>query len=338
MSELFYNQKLNVIADQTHFKDAFEINKILGKGINLGNALEAPTEGDWGMIIQEEYLDLIANAGFKSVRIPIQWNAHAQLNPPYTINTTFFERVDEVIRWSLERNLAVIINIQHYNDLMTSPEDHLERFLYIWKQISSHYMNYPETVVFEILNEPHGKITSDLWNDKLLQAIRIIRLSNPKRVIAVGTTPWGGFDGIQTLKIPESDRQLVVTVHYYNPFQFTHQGADWEGPESYGWLGTTWTGTQSEKKEIDQDFDRVFQWADENSRPIHVGEFGTSNSADPLSRKNWTRYIVESAELRGFSWAYWEFGATFGIYERDQNEWNSSLLEALIPESTELIQ
>lgn len=336
ISDFPYNQKSIPPSDQSHFKDAFEINQILGKGINLGNALEAPVEGDWGMVIQEEYLDLIANAGFESVRIPIQWNAHAQHRPPYTINTRFFDRIDQVIKWSLDRDLAVIINIQHYNELMANPNEHLERFLSIWEQLAYHYRNYPETVVFEILNEPHDNFTADLWNSHLSKAISTIRRYNPKRVIAVGTTPWGSFDGLQTLKIPESDLQIVVTVHYYNPFQFTHQGTDWEKPKSYDWLGINWNGTITEKNEMDQDFDHVLQWAITYNRPIHLGEFGASDSADQESRRRWVRYVVESAESRGFSWAYWEFGATFGIYDRNNNEWRSFLLKALLPNSPEL--
>lgn len=128
ISDLSSNQRSISASDQNHFKDAFEINQILGKGMNLGNALEAPVEGDWGMVIQEEYLDLIADAGFESVRIPIQWNAHAQPYPPYTVNTSIFDRVDQVIKWSLDRDLAVIMNIQHYTELMANPNEHLERF------------------------------------------------------------------------------------------------------------------------------------------------------------------------------------------------------------------
>jgi endoglucanase len=31
------------------------------------------------------------------------------------------------------------------------------------------------------------------------------------------------------------------------------------------------------------------------------------------------------------SWAYWEFGAGFGVYDREQNRWNDALLRALVP-------
>jgi endoglucanase len=36
---------------------AINRNKSIGTGINLGNALEAPNEGEWGLIIEERFMD-----------------------------------------------------------------------------------------------------------------------------------------------------------------------------------------------------------------------------------------------------------------------------------------
>jgi len=323
-------------ADQDNFRDAFEINRTLGKGVNLGNALEAPSEGDWGMVIEEHFIDLIQKAGFQSVRIPVRWNAHAGNSQPYTINVAFFDRVDEIIQWSLDRGLAVMLNIHHYNELMQQPQQHRERFLKIWDQIATHYKDYPEQLVFEILNEPHDNLTPILWNTYLKEAINVVRQTNTRRVIAIGTANWGGFGTLQQLELPMHDRQLIATVHYYNPFQFTHQGASWAGPDTDNWLGTTWDGTPEEFNEVNRDFDSVSAWAQTNNRPVHLGEFGAFSTADEDSRQRWTAAIREAAENRGFSWAYWEFGAGFGIYDRNANQWHKHLLEALIPESPEL--
>ncbi|MBS3770990.1 MAG: hypothetical protein KGY69_12130, partial [Bacteroidales bacterium] len=53
-------------------------NQRLGRGINLGNALEAPSLGEWGVELKEEYFEMISEKGFNSVRIPIRWNAHTK--------------------------------------------------------------------------------------------------------------------------------------------------------------------------------------------------------------------------------------------------------------------
>ncbi len=52
--------------------DPFEMNKMLGRGINLGNALDAPSEGAWGVVLKEEYFQIIKDAGFNSIRLPIR--------------------------------------------------------------------------------------------------------------------------------------------------------------------------------------------------------------------------------------------------------------------------
>lgn len=316
--------------------DPFELNQKLDKGINLGNALEAPSEGEWGMVIEEEYIELIRQAGFDAVRIPIRWNAHAKSTKPYTIDPDFFERVDEVVGWAMDRDLLVMINLHHYNALMEKPEEHRERFISLWKQIGNHYKEYPNTLLFEVLNEPHNNLGSDRWNIYLKDAMEAIRLTNPNRTLVIGTAPWGGTGGLEDLSLPAEDRNLIVTVHNYNPFQFTHQGAEWVDGESEEWIGTTWTGTEEQKAELNEELDRVEKWAEEHDRPIHLGEFGAYSAAPQESREIWTDYMRRSAEKRGFSWAYWEFGAGFGIYDRDNNEWRAGLLEALIPDSPEL--
>lgn len=312
--------------------DPFVLNEKMGKGINLGNALEAPEEGEWGMVIEEEYIELIRRAGFDAVRIPIRWNAHAKNSAPYTIYPEFFERIDKVVNWALDRDLLVMINIHHYNELMDQPARHRERFISIWEQIGDHYKEYENTLLFEVLNEPHGNLGPVRWNVFLKDAVEAIRKTNPNRTIVIGTSPWGGSGGLEDLSLPDDDRNLIVTVHNYNPFQFTHQGAEWvEGSDA--WVGTTWTATEEQKNALIEELGRIKNWGEQHDRPIHLGEFGAYSAAPEESRILWTDYIRSEAEERGFSWAYWEFGAGFGIYDRESQQWRKGLLKALLPDS-----
>src|SRR5262249_54322440 len=139
--------------------DIFADCKLISRGVNFGNALEAPNEGEWGVTLKEEYFDAIARAGFSSVRVPIRWSAHAEKEAPYTIDAKFFERIDWVIGQALSRKLAVVINVHHYEEMDRDPESHLPRFLVLWKQIAERYRSKPDHVFFEILNEPHDKLT-----------------------------------------------------------------------------------------------------------------------------------------------------------------------------------
>lgn len=310
--------------------DAFEQNKLLGRGVNLGNALEAPKEGEWGMVLQEEYFSLIKEAGFDSVRIPIRWSTHALSTAPYTINPDFFARVDWAVNLALQNDLQVVINMHHYEEIFAKPAEHQERFLALWEQIAAHYKDYPASLVFEILNEPHDKLTKSLWNDLLVQALAVVRRTNPDRNIILGPGEWNSFNNLSSLKLPAEDRHIIVTFHYYLPFHFTHQGAEW-AQGSDAWLGTTWQAKESEKKAIANDLDAAAAWGEKNERPIYLGEFGAYQKADLDSRVRWTDFVARQAEARGMSWAYWEFGAGFGVYDRDLKIWRTPLLTALIP-------
>jgi endoglucanase len=303
----------------------------LGRGVNLGNALEAPREGEWGLTLQEGYFRAIAEAGFDSVRIPIRWNAHAALEPPYAIAWELFARVDWAIEQALANDLAVVINIHHYDALMADPEGQRERFLALWRQIAEHYAGYDERLYFELLNEPHDRLQGKVWNEYLAEALGVVRESNPDRWVIVGPDGWNHVGALPGLRLPEEDRRLIVTFHYYEPFAFTHQGAEWV-QRSDPWLGRLWHGTESELRAIRRDFDAAVHWAVERERPVYLGEFGAYSRADMASRVRWTAAVAREAEARGFAWAYWEFGAGFGIYDPVRGAWREELLRALLPE------
>lgn len=301
------------------------------RGINLGNALEAPREGEWGYRIEREHLRLIRAAGFDSVRIPIRWSAHAQSEPPYTIEADFFARVDEVTSWALEEGLVVVLNIHHYEEMASEPAAHRARFLALWRQIAEHYRDVPPSLLFELMNEPNSALTGRLWNEFVREGVAVIRESNPTRNLIIGGVSWNAYDQLRLLELPPADHHLIATFHYYLPFHFTHQGAEWAGPEAQGWLGTRWEGTEQEQAEIRRHFAVVAAWSRQHNVPVYLGEFGAYSKADMESRIRWTKFVREQAEAHGFAWAYWEFGAGFGVYDRQAGQWREGLLQALIP-------
>ncbi len=308
-----------------------QLQPVFGRGVNLGNALEAPKEGAWGVVLQEQYFDRIKAAGFDSVRIPVRWSAHAELASPYQIDPKFFARVDWVIRQALKRQLLAVVNVHHYRELDEQPDDHRERFLALWAQIAPHYADYPAGLSFELLNEPHGKLTAEKWNRLLVDAIAVVRRTNTTRKIVVGPVGYNSIGELANLKLPENDRNLVVTFHYYEPFQFTHQGASWVGGQSQAWLGTKWAGTNAEQQAVTEQLDTAIAWAVKHRRPIFMGEFGAYSKADLESRARWTRFVADEALKRKIGFAYWEFCSGFGAYDAKRGQWVQPLKDALLP-------
>ena len=204
----------------------------LDRGINFGNMLEAPYEGAWGIRAEEAYFDRTVEAGFDHVRLPIAWTYHASDTYPYTIDETFFSRVDELVEQATSRGLKIIVNVHHYPELNEMPLFEWNRALAIWTQIAARYQNASnDLVAFEILNEPQGEFTAfpELWNEYMKEALAIIRETNPVRTVLAGPVDFNSFRSLPSFD-PPFDPNLMVTVHYYEPFAFTHQGAHWVTP------------------------------------------------------------------------------------------------------------
>jgi endoglucanase len=310
-------------------KDAAHYNRLLGHGINFGNALEAPREGDWGLTLEADYFERVKKAGFSSVRIPVCWSAHAGAKAPYEIDDAFFKRIDWAVEQALSRDLVAVINVHHFDDLCRDPDKHEARFLALWKQIATRYRDRPDRLFFELLNEPNDKLSEERWNAMVPKALDVVRATDPERVVVVGPGHWNALGSLDKLALPEQDRRLIVTFHYYSPFEFTHQGAEWVR-DSQKWKGRTWTGSAKETEELGKDFAKAAAWAKKNERPLFVGEFGAYKVADTDSRARWTRAVAREAEKHGFSWAYWEFGAGFGAYDPEAKAWRQPLLKALL--------
>jgi endoglucanase len=310
--------------------DIFAANKALGRGVNFGNALEAPRGQNWGVTIQDEYFAVIKQAGFDHVRLPVKWSSYAATSAPYTIETEFFARIDHLLDVAEKHQLRVVLNIHHFDELDKEPEKHVDHFIALWKQIASRYAKRPDTLYFELHNEPHDKLDDKKWNTILVKGLAAVRESNPTRPVIIGPAFWNGIWALPKLTLPE-DKNLIVTVHNYNPFEFTHQGATWTDPKVRNIKDRKWEGTDKELAALRKELDQAAAYGKKHHKPIYLGEFGAFGSAPLESRVKWTTAMAREAEARGMSWAYWEFGAGFGIYDVKKNQWRKPLLKALVP-------
>jgi endoglucanase len=309
--------------------EAMRYNRLLGRGINLGNALDAPSDASWAVKLKSEYFQTIKKSGFDSVRIPVSWSLHAAAQAPYTVDPAFLAKVDWAIDQALSQGLAVVLDVHHDVDMERRPDESLPGLTAIWAQLAQHYRSYPDKLSFELLNEPSGALTDNKWQEVMPVLLHTVRETNPTRMVVIGPAYWNSLDRLDNLRLPPEDKRIIVTFHYYIPLRFTHQGAPWM-PGSDKWKGTTWTGAPQERAVLDRDFDKAAAWAARNSRPLYLGEFGAFQAADIDSRANWTRAVAEAAERRGFSFAYWEFGSSFGAYDPVAMKWSEPLLGALV--------
>jgi endoglucanase len=308
----------------------------IGRGVNFGNMFEAPTEGAWGLTVTDDFIDKATSAGFKSVRLPVRWSNHAGAQAPFTIDAAFMARVESVVDKLLAKGLVVVLNMHHYRQLDGDQLDTGEspvggafvdvRFVMLWEQIAAHFQGKGPRLVFELYNEPHGRMNGEPWNVLAARALRVVRRTNPDRIVVVGPTSWNSANDLRLLKMP-NDANLIATVHNYNPFQFTHQGAEWVTPVMP--TGVTCCNT-AQVAEMTAPLDVAKAWAATARYPVFVGEFGAYSKADSTSRFDFDRKMRSAMESRGMSWAYWEFASGFGVYDPTTLTFRQGLLGSLL--------
>jgi endoglucanase len=308
--------------------DARQQNERLGRGVNIigWDALwRDRARGNF----KDEHFKLIHEAGFSHVRINLHPLRDGKPDAQDKLRPEFFSTLDWAVDQALANKLLVILD--YHDDLAISPDPvgKESEFLASWAAIADHCQGRPPEVLFEILNEPAPKFTHESWSNYWHAALAIIRKSNPARTVIIGPDPWNGFKQLESLHLPEEDRNLIVTFHYYDPFEFTHQGTPWTGQRDK--TGVTWPGTERDRQAIEQDFDKVQVWARQQNRPIYLGEFGAYEKGAMDSRARWTAFVARQAEKRGWSWAYWQFAGDFVLFDMASQKWVQPVREALIP-------
>lgn len=86
-----------------------------------------------------------------------------------------------------------------------------------------------DRVALELMNEPRLQCKGDqqqLWEQMLRRLIDSARSNAPKLTLVVTGACVSSLDGLLALSPPDlDDRNLIFTFHFYEPFSFTHQGA-----------------------------------------------------------------------------------------------------------------
>jgi len=102
----------------------------MGRGINLGNVLSAPVEGNWAPAVEQQYFLDVANAGFTCVRLPMDFfgsrtsgstsvyskdagtaSLYTGDVSDYNVSSAYLDRVEQIVDWALNAGLITIIDL-----------------------------------------------------------------------------------------------------------------------------------------------------------------------------------------------------------------------------------
>jgi len=272
------------------------------------------------------HFKIIKDGGFDNVRINLY--GFRQMNEQHVLPASWFATLDSLVDEALKQNLHVILDEHDYEHCGKDAASCRTHVLTFWAQAAEHFKRAPNNVTFEILNEPFGAM-DEHWNDLLAEALALIRKTNPTRNVLIGPPFWNNIEALEKLRLPESDRHIILSIHYYSPHEFTHQGARWS-PEFTKLSGIHW-GTPAEYQRLERDFDTAQAWAKKHDRPVYLGEFGAYDKAPAEDRPKYTAAVARAAEQRGWAWGYWQFDSNFIVYDVDQDEWYAPIHDALVP-------
>ena len=326
----------------------------MGRGINLGNTLSAPIEGDWAPTVFQQFFVDVANEGFSNIRIPIDffgdrtsgvtnvWSSDAETAgdfngtiTDYLVADAYLDRVETVVNWSLEQGLYTIIdfhgaelklefletfnvgNPNYSHPTSAKRKADLMKFKSIWLQIANRFINYPISLIFEVVNEPYFEVSADEMDEINLMIIETIRSTggnNSMRPIIITGGTLNSYEAPMSIgeEVLNSDSNLIASFHYYLPFNFTSSSSS--NNNNYNW------GSNNDKTTVNNHFNLVKTWSETNNIPITLGEFGADNeggynyqtgvygdNGGPVNsdRVEYHRYIAEQAINRGFSFSAW---------------------------------
>ncbi len=337
---------------------AHEAIRHFQRGMNLGNHLEAPPGEDWGANYSPSDFEAIRAEGFDHVRIPCAWHHHAGPLPEFIVDPDFFTRTDSMVFRAVASGLSVVINWHHFDRFTSDPHSHLEEFLRVWEQIASRYADAPGRIAFELLNEPRDAADTETLNKVYERTIPIIRSKAPGNTIIVGPSRWNHAAELDRLRLPAAESNIIVTIHDYDPFLFTHQGASWTAPltdaidirfpgpaqppvppppgapdwvrdwiEAYNTLPTKWNPCGPGALDLNLRLAR--DWSDYFGRPIYVGEWGCIAVADTESRRLYMAAKHRAIQEAGLAWAIWDWKSNFRYWNTEKGEPMPGLREAL---------
>lgn len=347
--------------------------KNLGIGWNLGNTFDAfvddhPEAEDlwyetcWQEdVTTREHIALVKKEGFTSIRIPVSWHNHVT-GDDFKINEAWMNRVKEVVDWSLEEGLYVIINTHHdvYPEFYYPSNEYLDNSLKyvtsIWKQVSEKFADYDNRLIFESLNEPRLKDNANEWNpntknaavreaveciNKMNQAfvdtVRASGKNNAERFLLVpgyDAAPDGVLNDYFVLPADSATDRLIISVHAYTPYNFCLQAESESGS-----IRDFDASESSSTKDVDYFMDRLYDKFTSKNIPVLIGEFGARDkSMNTESRRQWAGYYVAKARSLGMSCMWWDnncfvtgTGEDLGLLDRFLNVWRyKEIIDAMM--------
>ncbi|MBR4730304.1 MAG: cellulase family glycosylhydrolase [Prevotella sp.] len=316
--------------------------------------------------IQEDDFARLEELGFDFVRIPIDevqfWDEQGNKLPEA------WDLLNNALDWARKHNLRAIVDLHiirsHYfnavnegdkaaNTLFTS-EKAQEDLINLWRQLSDFLKERScDWVAYEFMNEPVAE-EHEQWNQLIAKVHKALRELEPQRTLVIGSNLWQGHQTIKYLKVPEGDKNIILSFHYYNPMILTHYGA-WWSPLCAAYKGkVNYPGVLVSKEDYDaapaaikeelkpyteevwdinkirEQFKDAIEAAKKYDLQLFCGEWGVYEPVDRELAYNWYRDMLTVFDEFDIAWTTWCYDADFGFWDQQRHTFKDRPLVELL--------
>jgi endoglucanase len=295
---------------------------------------------------------LLKKLGFKSIRLPVAFEYFNEAGiPPEKV----FAQIDEVLKQCKLYEIKLIIDY-HYGKL--NDNNYLTetpKAIALWLNLTKRYIKEsPDNLFFELYNEP-PHMNPKVWKDAAYNIVTAIRGVDKKRTLIVGAS---NFNSIYELSRMErlADENIIYTFHFYEPFFFTHQGADWVGDQvattgvpfpynakTYPPINPKVIGTWGEnnyyqykndgnEQSVHDKLQIVKNWSNKYGVPVLCGEYGVFNKyTDADSRCRYIKAVRKNLKAMNMPGILWDYNTNFSIFSGvpDMNNLSDCMKQAI---------
>ena len=346
-----------------------ENNFKIRRGTNLSHWLSQSEERGEArqQHVQEDDYERLASLGFDFVRIPIDevqfWDEEGNKLPEA------WDLLTQSLDFCGKYNLRAIVDLHiirsHYfnavnegdksaNTLFTSEESQ-QQLIGMWEQLSEVLNGYSvDSVAYEFMNEPVAE-DPEQWNQLIAKVHKALRTLEPDRTLIIGSNMWQSCGTFKDLRVPEGDKNIVLSFHFYDPSIITHYGAWWTPIGKY-------TGKVNYPGQLvsQEDYDAapedlkpelvqyMTEWnrdvlhdkmadainvADSLGLQLFCGEWGVYEPVDRELAYKWYKDMISIFNEFGVAWTTWCYDADFGFWDQAKHDYKDRpLVDILMAE------
>ncbi|MBQ8485268.1 MAG: cellulase family glycosylhydrolase [Bacteroidaceae bacterium] len=311
--------------------------------------------------IQEDDFERLEQLGFDFVRIPIDevqfWDENGQKLPEA------WDLLTNAINLAEKHHLRVVVDLHiirshrfldndSSNTLFTS-EKSQQDLINLWYQLSDVLKGYSnDSVAYEFMNEPVAP-EHEQWNVVVEKVHKALREVEPQRTLVIGSNRWQDYETIKYLRVPEGDKNIILSFHYYHPMIITHRGAFWtplgryKGNVNYPGVLITQEDYDAapdeikeelkpfltqvwDKNKIREDFKDAIEAAKKYGLQLFCGEWGVYEPVERELAYAWYKDMLDVFDEFDIAWTTWCYDGDFGFYDQRTESYKDKPLVDLL--------